>query len=103
MLFTGDHKCGIIFDGKGGKLADAYFPRHGDIHFDDAEDWSINALSAKKPSLPYVALHMIGNSLGLRSSDVTPSIMSNTYPINGIVDPNLYDDDISGVQKLYGE
>ena len=46
---------------------------------------------------------MIGNSLGLKNSDVFPSIMYKPYPINGILDPNLYDDDINGVQKLYGK
>ncbi len=67
--YNGDHGDGYPFDGPGGVLAHAYFPNDinpepiaGDLHFDDAEDWTLDFSGF---NLHMVALHELGHSLGL--------------------------------------
>lgn len=89
------------FDGPGGTLAHAHFPGYGsDVHFDDAEFWTIGSYRGK--NLFQVAVHEIGHSLGLKHSDVKASVM---VPFYRSYDPvfKLYPDDISAIQALYGE
>lgn len=101
---TGDHGDGSPFDGPGGVLAHAYYPPPnggdiaGDAHFDDAETWSIN-LPASGVDLYTVAAHEFGHSLGLAHSTVNTALM---YPYYGGPHRFLDQDDINGIQALYG-
>jgi peptidoglycan hydrolase-like protein with peptidoglycan-binding domain len=101
---TGDHGDGSPFDGPSGVLAHAYYPPPnggdiaGDAHFDDAETWSIN-LPASGIDLYTVAAHEFGHSLGLAHSTVNAALM---YPYYGGPHRFLDQDDINGIQALYG-
>jgi len=89
------------FDGEGGTLAHAFFPVFGgDAHFDDEEDWTVN--THRGTSLLMTASHELGHSLGLSHSNVRSSLMAPFY--RGY-DSNLSleNDDIRGIQALYGE
>ena len=88
------------FDGPGGVLAHAFFPKFGgDVHMDDSERWSVDSYYGT--NLLQTVTHEIGHSLGLSHSNVRRSIMAPFY--QGY-DPNLSleADDIQGIQALYG-
>ncbi|XP_074641352.1 matrix metalloproteinase-21-like [Tubulanus polymorphus] len=71
----GTHQnCARVFDGNGGELAHSWL--HGDIHFDDSEDFK--ATDDTGVQLLRVAVHELGHSLGLSHSASRESIM---YPI----------------------
>lgn len=102
--FTGDHGDGSPFDGVGNTLAHAFYPppcggiHAGNLHYDDDETWGL----ADGPGVfdtETVALHEIGHLLGLEHSSVAGSIMSPFYAGQRRV---LSQDDISGIQALYG-
>lgn len=101
---TGDHGDGSAFDGGGGVLAHAFYPPPnggdiaGDTHFDDAENWSVD-LPASGTDLFTVAAHEFGHALGLAHSTVNDSLM---YPYYGGPHRFLHQDDIDGIQALYG-
>ncbi|XP_003491150.1 matrix metalloproteinase-14 isoform X1 [Bombus vosnesenskii] len=97
----GEHGDGDPFDGPGGTLAHAYFPVYGgDAHFDDAEQWTID--SFRGTNLFQVAAHEFGHSLGLSHSDVKAALMAPFY--RGYQPYfQLDDDDIQGIQALYGK
>ena len=80
-------------------LAHAYFPEDGRAHFDEDEQYTDATPSGT--NLLQVAVHEFGHSLGLQHSNVQGSIMFPTY--SGYV-PNmsLHQDDINGIQYLYG-
>ncbi len=103
---TGDHGDGSPFDGPGHVLAHAFFPPPinphpgiaGDLHYDDAETWA-QTHGGGNIDLLTVAIHELGHSLGLRHSNVPEAIM---YPTYSGIKRTLADDDIQGIQSIYG-
>ena len=101
---TGDHGDGSPFDGPGHKLAHAFYPFNsgpirGDTHFDDAETWTVTIPTGGGFDLVTVAAHEFGHALGLQHSSVAGAIMQ---PIYGGPRRFLGNDDILGIQSLYG-
>ena len=99
---VGDHGDGDPFDGPGDVLAHASFPNPYDdrqvfLHFDDDERW-VNS-DAQDVDLLTVAAHEIGHTLGLAHSSDPNSLM---YPSYDGPRRFLGQDDIAGVQDLYG-
>lgn len=109
VLWTnGNHGDGSPFDGVEGVLAHAFYPPpnvgalSGDVHFDDAEAWTTQERPApysQPVDLVTVAAHEIGHSLGLGHSLVQGALMYAYY--NGS-HRYLSQDDVSGIQSLYG-
>ncbi|XP_053312480.1 matrilysin-like [Spea bombifrons] len=99
----GNHGDFNPFDGPGNTLAHAFAPGTGiggDAHFDDAEKWTNSNLGF---NLFLVAAHEFGHSLGLSHSDDRRALM---YPTYRYVDPRTFrlsQDDIRGIQTLYGK
>lgn len=105
-FFSGDHGDGEPFDGVLGTLAHAFSPPAGHFHLDDDEDWLIDGDLTLLPSisavdLESVAVHEIGHLLGLGHSSVEDAIMFPSISA-GTRKVQLADDDIQGVQTLYG-
>ncbi|CAL0311930.1 unnamed protein product [Lupinus luteus] len=105
-FYSGDHGDGEPFDGVLGTLAHAFSPTNGRLHLDGAEDWvatgDVTASSLSSAvDLESVAVHEIGHLLGLGHSSVEEAIM---YPTIGTRTRKveLADDDIQGIQVLYG-
>src|SRR5688572_28163161 len=99
---SGDHGDGDPFDGPGDVLAHASFPNPYDdsqvfLHFDNDERW-VNS-DTQNVDMLTVAAHEIGHTLGLAHSDDPDALMFASYS-----GPHrfLSDDDIAGVQSLYG-
>uniref|UniRef100_A0A915IT13 Peptidase metallopeptidase domain-containing protein n=1 Tax=Romanomermis culicivorax TaxID=13658 RepID=A0A915IT13_ROMCU len=94
-----EHSDGEPFDGRGGILAHAFFPRYGGgVHFDDDEAWYLNPRSI---DLYSVAAHEIGHALGLKHSENDRALMAPFYQEYSESAIRLQDDDIRGLKYLY--
>ena len=97
-----EHGDGDPFDGPGDVLAHASYPnpyqeRQIFLHFDDAERWVDS--NTQNVDLLTVAAHEIGHNLGLDHSNDPNALM---YPSYSSPHRFLGNDDIAGVQSLYG-
>uniref|UniRef100_A0A7M5WV55 Peptidase metallopeptidase domain-containing protein n=1 Tax=Clytia hemisphaerica TaxID=252671 RepID=A0A7M5WV55_9CNID len=106
----GNHGDQFPFDGPSGTLAHAFFPLSnvglsGDIHFDDAERYTIldPPRSSGLIKFYWVAVHELGHSLGLSHSELFGAIMYPFYTHFPGLEFNLTQDDILGIQSIYGE
>ncbi|KAF1378941.1 hypothetical protein PFLUV_G00195730 [Perca fluviatilis] len=91
------------FDGSGGFLAHAFGPAPGiggDAHFDDDEFFTFRSNTGYVFFL--VAAHEFGHSLGLSHSDDPGSLMYPAYSYNNPDTFVLPQDDVNGIQSLYG-
>ncbi|XP_069572770.1 collagenase 3-like [Brachyistius frenatus] len=92
------------FDGPDGTLAHAFAPSPGiggDAHFDDDETFTFRSNTGY--ILFMVAAHEFGHSLGLSHSDDPGALM---YPIYSYNNPDSFvlpQDDVNGIQFLYGK
>jgi len=98
----GEHGDGDSFDGPGDVLAHASYPnpyqsKQVFLHFDDSERW-VNS-ETQNVDLLTVAAHEIGHNLGLDHSSDPKALM---YPSYSEPRRFLGQDDIAGVQSLYG-
>ncbi|XP_048196972.1 stromelysin-2 [Perognathus longimembris pacificus] len=100
---VGEHGDFYPFDGPGNSLAHAYPPGpgfYGDVHFDDDEKWTENESGA---NLFLVAAHEVGHSLGLFHSANRDALMFPVYQsFRDLAQLRLSQDDIDGIQSLYG-
>lgn len=87
------------FDGPKGVLGHAFYPSNGATHFDDAERWSLSGYYGT--NFFQVALHELGHALGLAHSKDQNAVMAATYR-GYIADYRLQQDDINGIQGIYG-
>lgn len=96
-------------------IAHAYFPLSSglgaDVHFDDANSWSVGPDPTRQLDILYTFVHEMGHVLGLSHEAAPPSgnlaIMNAIYPLghevySGLGTAFLYPDDIAGVQSVYG-
>jgi hypothetical protein len=102
LFAAGEHGDGDPFDGPGNVLAHASAPNPYDdrqviLHFDDDERW-VNS-QTQNVDLLTVAAHEIGHTLGLDHSRDPRALMYAAYTGPN---RNLGDDDIAGIQSLYG-
>uniref|UniRef100_A0A8C4VQG3 Peptidase metallopeptidase domain-containing protein n=1 Tax=Gopherus evgoodei TaxID=1825980 RepID=A0A8C4VQG3_9SAUR len=102
-----DHQDGYPFDGPGGMVAHAFFPRDpqraGHVHFDSDEDWTFRSPDDYGTDLFAVAVHEFGHSLGLAHSPSKRSIMRPYYqgPVGDPLQYQLQADDCVDIQRLY--
>ncbi|KAJ1113495.1 hypothetical protein NDU88_001738 [Pleurodeles waltl] len=99
---AGVHGDFYPFDGPHGTLAHAFAPGNtigGDAHFDEDETWTSGSAGY---NLFLVAAHEFGHSLGLSHSSDRSALM---YPTYSYTDPDQFrlpQDDVNGIQALYG-
>jgi hypothetical protein len=83
------------FDGAGGRRADAFPPRYGQIRFDNKEEWEKGDLLKK------VTLHEIGHAIGLRH--VCPRNSTKVMEDHLGIPVTLSEDEVRGIHFLYGD
>ncbi|KZV56465.1 hypothetical protein F511_08363 [Dorcoceras hygrometricum] len=96
-----EHGDGHPFDGPGGVLGHAFYPKRGELHFDEDENW----VTYKDPGpdevdVQSVALHELGHILGLGHSYDKNAVMF-AYFAYGMTKRYLAQDDIDGIRALY--
>jgi len=98
----------INIDGRGGTLAQAYFPSDlnrgriaGDVQFDASERWEVgNSLGSAAFDLVLVAAHEIGHALGLdHSNDASAILYPSVSSSQSFV--GLDNNDVSAIRVLY--
>ncbi|XP_053702196.1 collagenase 3-like [Synchiropus splendidus] len=97
------HGDGYPFDGPDGTLAHAFAPGNGiggDAHFDDDETFTFRSNTGYV--LFMVAAHEFGHSLGLSHSNDPGALMFPFYTYKNPETFVLPQDDINGIQFLYG-
>uniref|UniRef100_A0A8C5K2V0 Matrix metallopeptidase 7 n=2 Tax=Jaculus jaculus TaxID=51337 RepID=A0A8C5K2V0_JACJA len=100
----GAHGDQYPFDGPGNTLAHAFAPGPGlggDAHFDKDEYWTDG--SSLGINFLVAATHELGHSLGLAHSSDPEAVMYPTYGNGDLLDFSLAEDDIKGIQRLYGK
>lgn len=93
-----DHGDKYPFDGAMGVLAHAFYPRSGEIHFDDDEEFT--RFTSRGVNLRYTASHEFGHTLGLKHSMKKGAMMSPYHP-GYSSDIFLDEDDLAGISKLF--
>ncbi|KAJ8913493.1 hypothetical protein NQ315_013873 [Exocentrus adspersus] len=103
----GQGRCVSKFDGEGGVLGHAYFPQYVggciEIHLDADEHFYMGLGGVTPPgqiSMLQLLTHEIGHSLGLKHSRQNDSVMYAYYKDGH---GRLSEDDIQGIQSLYGK
>ena len=99
----GEGVCDSPFDGpslpgQASSVGHAFFPQDGRVHFD--EDETFIDVSGDGVRLLPVTVHEFGHALGLDHSQEESAIM---YPIYSEHRTSPQQDDIAGIQSIYGE
>ena len=86
--------------------AQAYFPTTsnygGDVEFDDGDRWQ-PAGTIPNPDILGAAIHELGHALGLRHSNIQQANMFRIFTrYSGLGTGQLHQDDINGIQSVYG-
>ncbi|OQR75284.1 72 kDa type IV collagenase-like, partial [Tropilaelaps mercedesae] len=106
-FLKGRHGDAYPFDGPGMVLAHAYFPGGeigGDVHFDADENWGGN-MATLGVELFVAGAHEFGHSMGLAHVSEPSSLMYPWYQDSPHFTENSFqlpEDDIRGIQHLYG-